>query len=148
MRAAAAKISIQRGSDLRIARVSLALEQGHGRNDDAVDAVSALDRLLVDKRLLQRMEPRLVADPFDSDDLVTGYRPQRRVARRHGIAVQQHVARAALRLAAAEPRPLQLQIVTKDVQQRGARLGLNFAVATIDSKLERFSHRLFEWRRS
>jgi hypothetical protein len=53
--AAAAKISIQGGSDLRIAQVALAVEQGHGRNDDAVDAVSALDRLLADKRLLQRV---------------------------------------------------------------------------------------------
>src|SRR2546423_8793944 len=148
MRAAAAKISIQRGSDLRIARVSLALEQGHGRNDDAVDAVSALDRLLVDERLLQRVESRFVADPLDGRDLVTGDRPKRRVARGDGIAVQEHIARAALRFPTAEPRPLQLQIVAKDVQQRRGRLGLDLAVPTVDSKLESFSHRLLVFLRS
>jgi hypothetical protein len=54
--AAATEIAIQGVRDLRIARISLALEQGHSRDDDAVDAVPALDRLLVDERLLDRVE--------------------------------------------------------------------------------------------
>src|SRR5439155_15983193 len=104
--------------------------------------VAALDRLLVHKRLLDRVESRLAADPFYGGDVVTGDRPKRRVARRHGIAVEEHVACAALRLAAAKPRPFELQVVAKNVQQRSVGLGVNLAVAPIDSKLQCFGHRL------
>src|SRR5215472_533910 len=107
MRTAAAKIALQCSGDLRIARVLLAPEQRDRRDDDPVDAIAALDRLLVDEGLLDWVQFRRTADPFDGGDVVTGNRPQRRIARLHGIAVHEHVARPALAFAAAEPRSLE-----------------------------------------
>src|SRR5215472_18319827 len=109
MRSAAAKIALQRGGDLRVARVLLATEQRDRRDDDPVDAVPALDRLLVDESLLDRMQPRQATDPLDGRDLMSDRGPQRCIAGLDGIAIEKHVARAALSLAAAEARALELE---------------------------------------
>ena len=46
----------------------------------------------------------------------------RRHARAHRLAVDQHRAGAALREPAAELRAVQLEVVAQDVEQRGVRL--------------------------
>src|SRR5437763_669547 len=142
VRAAAAEVAVQGGCNLRVARVLLAPEERDGRDDDAVDAIAALDRLLVDERLLDRMQSSGVgpADPFDGRDVVTGCRPQRRIARRHGIPVEENVARATLAGAAAESRSLELQVVAKNIKKRRVRLGLDLVVAAVNTELERLSH--------
>src|SRR5690348_8083330 len=60
----------------------------------------------------------------------------------HRMAVEQHGARAALALAAAEARSLELEVVAQDVQQRRVGLRPDLAVAAVDPKRERLGHRV------
>src|SRR3954465_7515378 len=55
MRPAAAKIAIQRGSDLWVRRIGIFLQQRSGADQDARNAVAALQGLLGNERGLQRM---------------------------------------------------------------------------------------------
>ena len=100
LRSSAAAISASLGS--RFFR-----EQRLRRHHDAVDAVAALRRLLVEERLLQRMRALGRAQPLDRRDRAARRRPERRVARLDGVAVHEHGARAAVAAAAAEARALE-----------------------------------------
>src|SRR5258708_5765225 len=69
MRSAAAEIARQRVLDLVFGRVRVCIQQGLRLHDHAVDAVAALDRLLVDESLLQRMRMRRAAEAFQRGHL-------------------------------------------------------------------------------
>ena len=115
-------------------------EQRLGRHDDAVDAVAALHRLLVDERLLQPAGRSGRAQALDGGDLVSRGRPQRRVAGLHRVAVDQHGAGAAVALAAAEARALQLEVVAQDVDERRVRIRAHRVLATVHAQGEIFCH--------
>jgi hypothetical protein len=53
MRAAAAQVAVKRFDDLLVVGLGVGDQQRLGRHDDAVDAIAALHRLLVNKGLLQ-----------------------------------------------------------------------------------------------
>ena len=109
VRAAAAQVAVERVAHLGLAGVGIALEQRGGGDQDAGDAVAALHGLLGDEGALQRMRPLGRAEAFDRGDVLAGGGPQRRVAGGHRLAVDQHVAGAALVGAAAEMRGRQPQ---------------------------------------
>jgi hypothetical protein len=114
---AAAERAVHRLANLRVGRVRVAIEQRLGSDDLAVLAEAALRHLLVDPRLLDRMQPSVRRQPFERGDLGP-HRGHRRHAGAHGGAVDDHRARAALPEPASEARPLQAEIVAQDVQQR------------------------------
>ena len=119
--AASAQMDIQLGTDLRLRRRRIAAEQRRGAHDDAGQAVAALARLLIDKGLLQRMRPRLAAQPLDRGDLPALHRRYRGVAGLDAAPVQQHRAASAHARAATEPGTFELQVVAQDVDERRAR---------------------------
>ncbi len=98
LRSSALRTSASLGSGLRS-------QQGGGRDQDAGDAVAALHGLLGDEGALQGMRLLRRAEALDRGDVLARRGPQRRVAGGHGLAVDQHVAGAALVGAAAEVRP-------------------------------------------
>lgn len=63
--------------------------------------VSALHRAFVDESLLHPVELAIRRQTLDCDDVPAGRRPHRCEARGNGLAVEQHLAGAALELAAA-----------------------------------------------
>ena len=61
-------------------------------------------------------------EAFERRDLLAFERRDRHHARRHGLAVDEHRARAALRETAAELRGVELQRSAQHVQQRRLRV--------------------------
>ena len=61
--AAAAKVRIERGDDIGAARLCIARKQRRGRDQDSGQAIAALAGLLVEQRLLQRMQPAVPDQP-------------------------------------------------------------------------------------
>src|SRR5580658_8656603 len=103
MRAAAAKIVVERRGNLRPRRRRIAVEQRLGRNQNAAQTIAALARLLVQESLLQRMRLFRRAEPFDRCDAAAGDGPELAGAGFFRPAVDEHQATAALFEPAAEP---------------------------------------------
>ena len=103
VRSAPAEIAVERGADVGVGRVGIALEQRVRLDDDAGRAVAALSGLLVDERLLQRGSAgRRSCSP---SSVVTSGRPPPCVGvtqERIGSPSMQHGAGSALRAPAAE----------------------------------------------
>ena len=97
----------------------LRVEQRRRRDQDAGQAIAALAGLLVEERLLQRMQRRRCDKPLDGGDRC-GRRRVRDLARAGilRLAVDQHHAGAALLGAAAELAAAQRQVVAQHRQQR------------------------------
>src|SRR5690606_15175628 len=97
-------------------------------------AVPALPRLLGQERALQRVGSAALAEPFDRHHRPAVDRPQRKVARRGGVAVDEHEARAAQPRAASEARALQPKVIAQDVDQRSRRLRVAVEYRSVDTQ--------------
>jgi hypothetical protein len=62
---AAAEVAAERGLDVVVGGVRVAVDEGFGRHHHAGCAVAALDGALGDERLLQRMHRTVRREPFD-----------------------------------------------------------------------------------
>ena len=130
LRSSAPRTSASLGSGLRF-------EQRGGGDQNAGDAVAALHGLLGDEGPLQRMRPLRRAETFDRRDVLAGGGPQRRIARGHGLAVQQHVAGAALVGAAAEMRGRQPERAAQHAEQGRFRSGLDRPLHAVHAQPDR-----------
>src|ERR1700722_10009044 len=121
MRAATAKISAQLVAHLRFGGFRYALQKRRGLHDHAVNAVATLHRLLIDEGLLQGMQPLRRTQPFKRRDIALD--PADWInARANRAAVQMHGAGPALAQSATKARPVQLQIISEEVEQRHRRI--------------------------
>ena len=114
VRHAATEIAVHLVADLRVGRIRIAIEQRLRRHHLAALAESARGNLLVDPRLLDRMEPAVLREPFESRDRAAHGR-HRRHARSNGDAVDDDRARAALAETTAEMRTVESEIVAQHV---------------------------------
>src|SRR6266404_7004265 len=96
-------------------------------------AVAALGHLLGDPGDLQRMAAGRV-QALDGRDLLAGGLGHRRLARAHGLTVEVHRARPALRDAAAELRAGQLEPLADHPQERRARIDVNRLRLPVDQQ--------------
>src|SRR5712671_7538489 len=87
--------AVHRRADLGIAWIGIAIEQRFCRHDLTVLAIAALRGLLVDPRLLQRMQFAILGKTFERRD-VAACRRDRRDARAHRRAIDDHGTHAAL----------------------------------------------------
>ena len=94
IRAAAADVAGHRLVDLGVGRARLLGEERRGLHDLAGLAVAALRDVGRDPRALHGMG-LAAAEALDRDDLASGQRAHRRLARAHGLAVHVHGAGAA-----------------------------------------------------
>ena len=93
------------------------VEQRLGTHQDSREAVAALARLLIQKRLLQRMRLHGGAEPFDGCDATSGDRADLARAGVDRLAIEQHHAASALLQAATVSRAFQIEPVAQNVQQ-------------------------------
>ncbi len=122
MRAASAKIAGECLSNLFVAWISR-LAQKRGRlHDHAVDAITALHRLLVDKRLLHGMGPLGSSEPFQSNHLSVAHRRHGSNARADRVTADVDRAGAALAKTTSKSRAVQAQIVTQRIEERHVRV--------------------------
>src|SRR5437773_2909901 len=122
VRHAAAERSRHRLADFCISGSRVAVEQDLRGQDLAVLTEAALRYLLVDPRLLNRMQHTVLSQPFERGDLGALHAGDGSDARSNRFAFDDHGAGAALAESAAEPRPLQAEIVTEDVEQRSREI--------------------------
>jgi hypothetical protein len=117
------------------ARPAVAVLLEHARRGAQLPgrAVTALERVMLDERRLQRVQVRVARQAFDRGHLGPVVRDGQDEAGVDPPAVQQHRARAALPLVAALLRPGQREVIAQEVQQAGPRVDgkpVRFAVDT------------------
>ncbi len=95
------------------------------RQHPAVEAVPALKSLLVDERFLNGIGIFRRAQPFEGDNFFSGCARDRQEAGTHRAVIQQDGAGPALSQAATEPRIVQGEIVSKDVEKRAISIGVH-----------------------
>ena len=115
--AAAADVAAHELADF-VRGLCLALgDQPDRRADLPRRAIAALERVMVDERLLQRMQRAVVRQAFDRGDLRAIVHDGERQARIDAPAVDQHGAGAALALIAALFRAGQVEMLAQQVEQ-------------------------------
>src|SRR5262249_23250957 len=100
-------------------------------------AVAALERIMVDERLLQRMPRALCRDALDRGCLRSVVHDGKRQARIGAPPVDEHGAGAALALIAAFFRPRQVQMLAQQVKERCAGIEHEGMMRPIDDQAHR-----------
>src|SRR5262249_42732944 len=129
-----------RGNDFLASRLWIFREQCRGRDQDAGQAVAALSGLLVQERLLQRMQGAVVRQSFDGGDGTASDGGDLACAGMLGLAVDQHHAGAALLGTAAEFAAAQAKLVAQNRQQWRRAVALGGNGTAVDDKLDDFAH--------
>src|SRR3979490_1307774 len=119
--------------DVSVAWPRVGREQRRRGHDEAGLAVAALGHLLLDPRLLHRVQAAL-PQPFDGHHVLAGGIVGRHRARTHRHAVDMHRAGAALRHAAAEFRSDDVEVLAQDPEQRLLRLDIHVAHLAVDGE--------------
>src|SRR5579859_2696331 len=131
MASAATQVVGQPVANVRLGWARVGVQQDHRLHDHAVGAVAALGGLLLDERLLDRMELTI-----DHQALQRGYglghAADGHAARPNGAIADVHGAGAALAKAAAEARAMEAQLVAEDVQQRRIVAGFDVKWLSVD----------------
>lgn len=122
MREAAAEHTRHRVLDLIISGVGILIEESLGSHNDSADAESALRRLFLDKRLLQRVRPVNGPEAFQSCYLDAFDGLHRGDAGPDCLVFDDHGTGSALAEPAAELRSAQFQIIAQGVKQRRCRI--------------------------
>src|SRR5258708_35133630 len=128
MRTATAKVAVERGPHVFAGGIGVSHQKRGGAHQDAGNAIAALQRLLGDKRALQRMWLLLASQPFDGRDVLVRDRRQRRVARGHGVVADNDVAGAAFIGPTAEMRAGDAELPAQDIEQRSIGIGVDFGL--------------------
>src|SRR5262249_27863491 len=115
--AAAADVRRHHRVDVLVGRLRLRAEQRRGAHDLAALAVAALGRVLLDPRLLERVQAAR-AEALDGGDGLRLDLAHGRDARAHGLAVDVHGARAAERHAAAVLRAGEAELLAEHPEER------------------------------
>src|SRR5262245_22472588 len=121
MRPAAAEPRRHRLLDLFLGRVRVPLQERRRGHDHPVRAVAALCRLVVDERLLDRMRLLDRAEAFERGHGLVRRGQCRRDARPDRLVAEVDGAGSALGEPAAEARPVQVELVPEDVEERRVR---------------------------
>src|SRR5262249_44509754 len=145
--AAAADVPAQVIADLVLGRGGVLAEQALHGHDHAPRAVAALERLVLQERLLDTVQLAVLGQPLDRRDL-----PVLDVAGQHEtgadrLAVEQHRARAAHADATALQGPAQAQIVAQHVEERLVGLDQQLAPLAVDRRGDRLPHASLSWCR-
>ena len=115
---AAAVDAVDAGADLLVGGLRRFVEQRACRHDVARNADAALQRRLVDERLLHRMQRGGAGEAFDGADLGAVAQRGELQARRDRLAVHDHGARAAGADAAAVLGARHVQVFPQHVDQQ------------------------------
>src|SRR6185437_8874086 len=130
--ATTAEMAVHRSADLILRRVLRRRQKIGGLDHHPVLAVAAMRHLHVDPRLLQRMQRRRSrrrapllrpqrGQPFEGRDRLAGDCCDRGHTASDLLAVQEHRARTALRKATTEARPVQVELVVQDIEERSVK---------------------------
>src|SRR4029453_8294073 len=115
-----------------LARVGRAREQRGAGDDHPRRAIAALQGLVVQEGLLQRMELPPLLQALHRGDRLAGQRRRLEEARARGLAVEEDGAGAALALAAAVFGPGEVEVLAQHAQERALGVGFDAATDAVD----------------
>ncbi len=127
-----------------VTRIGNLVQQRLGGHDLAVLAKAALRHLFVDPGLLQRVEFPPFGESFERSDFSFHGRG-RSNARPNRDAVHDHCARPALAQPATKSRPLQAEVVAKNVEQRRRGIDIQSVRTSVHLKGD-FAHSRYSLR--
>ena len=142
---AAAEIAGERFSDALRCRRGLAIEQGLGRDKNARRAIAALRRAAIRELLLQGMQLTVLDEALHGRHRASGALGGEREAGKHGLAVEEHRACAALTQFAAVFGARKVQVFPQDFQQSLVIVDQRFRRLTIDCQQQTNLHRRALW---
>jgi hypothetical protein len=134
---ATAQRALHAVANLRVGGIRRLVEECLGGEHLPVLAEPTCGHLLVDPRLLNRMQLSVFRETFKGGDLDVLHLRHRPHARAHGFAVDQHGAGAALAQPAAKARAGQVKIVAEDVKKRRRGLDLDRVPLPVDEQVDR-----------
>src|SRR5690606_3762649 len=140
---AAAQVAGQRVGDLLPARVGVVVEQRLGDHDHAGGAVAALDGVLLEEGLLQRVQLISGVQPFEGEHLAARHVFDRQQAGEERLAVNQNGAAPTAALLAARLRRRIAELVAQQGLQRDERLHHHVDVTAIQVKANDLGSHLY-----
>ena len=117
-----------------VADVGLALEHAGRQHQKARRAEAALQSVVLDERLLQRVQLVAVRQALDGADLASLGLHREHQARAHRFAVDQHRAGAADAVLAADMGPGLAAIVADGIDQGAPRIDAHAVTASVDGE--------------
>ena len=133
---AAAEVAAHELGDVLVAGGVALLEQLDGGHDLPGRAVAALEGVVLDERLLHRVQLAVRREALDRRDLAALAGDGERQAGEHAAAVDPDGARAARALVAALLGAGEAEVLAQRVEQADARLELEDARLAVDGELE------------
>src|SRR5919198_2622343 len=118
IRTAAAQVSAHLLPHVIVGRSARFVEQRCRRHDLTGGAVSALEGIVLDERVLHRVEHAVAFQTFDGDDIVAFVHHRKRETRQHAAPVDEDRTCAALTVIAALLGSKELQLLAQHVEQR------------------------------
>ena len=131
---AAAEVGREHVEQLLVADVRLALEHVDREHQEARRAEAALQAVMIDEGLLQRMQRVAVGEPLDGADLPALRLHREHQAGAHGDVVEDDGAGAADAVLAADMGAGLPAVVADGVDQRAPRLDPDRIVAAVDGE--------------
>src|SRR5262245_53650019 len=139
---AAAEIGGEHVEQVLVADVGLALEHAGRQHQKAGRAEAALQAVIVDEGLLQRMQHVALCQALDGADRPALGLHRKHQTRAHGLAIEQDGAGAADAVLAADVGAGLAAVVADGVDQRAARIDADVMAPAVDGerKLALFGH--------
>src|SRR5579884_838444 len=129
---AATEVAVQRLSNLRLVGTPIALEQVDRRHDHSRRAIPALQAVLLDESLLDRMKRSIARQSLDGGEGGAVELDGKEGARLCRSSIDEDHTGAALAGVTPDMRAGQLQVVAEEVAQQQARLHVSLHPAAID----------------
>lgn len=140
MSATTADVALERSNDVRRIGMRIFLKQGDAAHDEAGSAIGALEGVLVDEGLLNRMELAVLLEAFNGEDGFAGSVSDGKLAGTARSAVDKNGAGAALAFAAAVFRAGKAEFLAEDVEESGIAGGGDRVALAVDVELDGVGH--------
>src|SRR5437764_1248337 len=116
-------------------------QHSDGRTDLSRGTVAALEGVVFDERLLQRVQVLTTGKPLDRDDLGILMRDGEGKAAVHATTIKQHSTGATLPVVAAFLRTSELKVLAKRIKERGSGINGNLVGCSIHLEGNGIIHR-------
>jgi hypothetical protein len=112
----------------------IAIQERDARDDNAGRAIATLNSAVRDNCLLHCVWFAVLQQAFDGDNVAPVRLCAKHETRWHGLAIEQHRARAAIAAVTTEMRAAQFKFIAQNVKQSIARVNLKFVLIPVDSE--------------
>jgi len=138
--AAPTEVGIEPLADFGVGGPGSPFQQGNRGKDHARGAITALEGLFVQERLLDGVELSVAGQPLDGEDGTAGGLFDREGACVFAVAIHEHGAGAALPFAAAVLGAGEFEVFAEDLQERSIWFGADRVALAVDGEFKLAFH--------